>query len=242
MLRPAVSHGHNFIPLVRQIWRGFVNALFPPRCGGCLAEGALWCSACHASLNYVRPPTCDRCGEPQTIGLCTKCLAQPLQIESIHSVILFQGNVRQAIHRFKYERLAGLAEPLGDLLVEGWRARQLTADWIVPVPLHAARQRERGYNQAELLARYLSQQTGTPCAPAALNRTRRTAVQMELNAAERKINVAGAFVAADGRLRGARVVVIDDVCTTGATLDACAAALLAAGAASVIGLTVARTP
>ncbi|MBI5565636.1 MAG: ComF family protein [Chloroflexi bacterium] len=242
MIRSAVGPGSLLTRSGQQVWHRLIDALFPPRCGGCQAEGALWCETCQASLEYVCPPTCDRCGEPHTTGLCTKCRAQPLQIESIHSVVIFQGKVREAIHRFKYERLSGLADPLGDLLADGWRAQHLTADWLVPVPLHAARQRERGYNQAELLARRLSQRVNVPCAAAAINRTRLTAVQMTLDAAQRKANVAGAFASADARLQGARVVVIDDVCTTGATLDACAAALLALGAASVVGLTVARTP
>jgi ComF family protein len=242
MIRSAAGHGSLLARSGQQAWHRLIDALFPPRCGGCQADGTLWCDACQASLEYVCPPTCDRCGEPHTIGLCTKCRAQPLQIESIHSVVIFQDKVRHAIHRFKYERLAGLAEPLGDVLAEGWRAQQLAADWLIPVPLHPARQRERGYNQSELLARRLSQRVNVPYSATALTRTRLTAVQMTLDAAQRKANVAGAFATVDARLRGARVVVIDDVCTTGATLDACAAALLAMGAASVAGLTVARTP
>jgi ComF family protein len=242
MIRSAAGHGSLLARSGQQAWRRLIDALFPPRCGGCQADGGLWCEACQASLEYVCPPTCDRCGEPHTIGLCTKCRTQPLQIESIYSVVIFQGQVRHAIHRFKYERLAGLAEPLGDLLAEGWRTQQLAADWLIPVPLHPARQRERGYNQSELLARRLSQRVNVPWSATTLTRTRLTAVQMTLDAAQRRANVAGAFASADPRLRGARVIVIDDVCTTGATLDACAAALLAMGATSVVGLTVARTP
>ena len=242
MIRSAAGQSNLLVRSGQQAWRGLIDALFPPRCGGCQADGMLWCDACQANLEYVQPPTCDRCGEPHTIGLCTKCRAQPLQIESIHSVVIFQDKIRHAIHRFKYERLSGLADPLGDLLATGWRAQQLVADWLVPVPLHAARQRERGYNQSELLARRLSQRIDVPYTATALSRTRLTAVQMTLDAAQRKANVAGAFATSDGRMRGARVVVIDDVCTTGATLDACAAALFVMGAASVVGLTVARTP
>ncbi len=226
----------------QRMWTGLVDILFPPRCGGCQAEGSLWCQTCAASLVFVQPPTCDKCGEPNTVGLCSKCQAQPLQIEAIYSAVVFDGQIRHAVHGFKYERQSSLAEPFGRLLAAYWQSRALHADWLIPVPLHAARQRERGYNQSELLARQLSRQVGVPTLPNGLRRTRATKVQMQLNAAERKINVAGAFQADDVRLRGRRAVVIDDVCTTGATLDACAIALLQAGAASVIGLTLARTP
>jgi ComF family protein len=164
-----------------------------------------------------------------------------LRLASIRSAAVFTGPLREGIHRFKYQRLSSLKDPFSALLADCWRTLILQADWLTPVPLHPARERERGYNQSDLLAQGLSRQVGVPSLARALRRTRHTAMQMQLNALERKQNVAGAFDCADPRVRGARVVVIDDVCTTGATLDACAVALLKAGAASVMGLTLART-
>jgi competence protein ComFC len=127
-------------------------------------------------------------------------------------------------------------------LADYWHAAQLTADWLIPVPLHPSRERDRGYNQSELLARQLARRVNVPVSSQGLRRTRATAVQMTLNAAERRQNVAGAFECVAACVRGARVVIIDDVGTTGATLDACAQAVLQAGAVSVMGLTLARTP
>jgi ComF family protein len=115
----------------------------------------------------------------------------------------------------------------------------LAADLIVPVPLHPKRQAERGYNQSALLARELSRQVGLPVAPAELVRTVRTRPQVGLNRDERRANIAGAFRCA-GKVTDLRIVLVDDVCTTGATLEACAAELRSAGAAHVVGLTVAR--
>jgi competence protein ComFC len=224
-------------------WTRFIDLLFPPRCGGCQKAGSLWCETCRAAVQLIAPPWCEKCGEPfVTDRLCANCRAHPLVIEKIRSVALFDGVLRQAIHRFKYERLAGMAEPFGDLLADYWCAEQLTADWLIPVPLHSSRERDRGYNQSELLARRLARRINVPVSSRGLRRTRATAVQMTLNAAQRRENVAGAFECVEPRVRGARVVIIDDVGTTGATLDACAQAVLKAGAASVMGLTLARTP
>jgi ComF family protein len=226
-----------------QIWNRFIDLLFPPRCGGCQTAGSLWCAACRAATQPIEPPWCEKCGEPfVTDRLCANCRQHPLVIEKIRSVALFDGVLRQGIHRFKYERLSGLAEPFGGMLADYWQAAQLTADWLIPVPLHPSRERDRGYNQSELLARHLARRVGVPVSSRGLRRTRATAVQMTLNAAERRQNVAGAFECVEARVRGARVVVIDDVGTTGATLDACAQAVLQAGAVSVMGLTLARTP
>ncbi len=231
----------------QQFWSSIVNLLLPPRCGGCQRPGSLWCESCQASVKPVGSLLCEKCGQPYVSArLCNNCRAQPLQIEFIRSAALFHGPLRQAIHRFKYERLAAMAEPLGSLLANYWQTLGLRADWLMPVPLHPARERERGYNQAALLARQLARHTGVPLLEHGLKRTRVTAVQMELNAAQRKENVAGAFACAlasdDSSIQSKRVVVVDDVCTTGATLDACAEAVLKAGAASVVGLTLARTP
>ena len=227
----------------RQAWSSFTDLLFPPKCGGCQTLGNLWCETCRAAVKPIEPPWCEKCGEPfTTSGLCANCRTYPLQIEKIRSVALFDGVLREAIHRFKYERLAGLAEPFGEMLAAYWRAGQLAADWLLPVPLHPSRERDRGYNQSELLARSLARRVEVPVSSKGLRRTRATAVQMTLNAAQRRENVADAFAYVEGRLRGAHVIVIDDVCTTGATLEACAQAVLKAGAESVMGLTLARTP
>jgi ComF family protein len=227
----------------RQVWSWLIDLLFPPRCGGCQKAGSLWCETCRAAVQPIEPPWCEKCGEPFIAdGLCANCRAHPLSIEKIRSVALFDGVLREAIHRFKYERLSSLAEPFGAMLADYWRAEQLAADWLIPVPLHPSRERDRGYNQSELLARQLSRRMNVPISRRGLRRTRATAVQMTLNAAERHANVAGAFACHEPRVRGACIVIIDDVCTTGATLEACAQAVLKAGAASVMGLTLARTP
>ncbi len=227
----------------RQTWSGFINLLFPPRCGGCQQPGSLWCEVCRAAVKPVLPPWCEMCGKPlASEPLCGQCREHPLHIEKIRSAAIFEGALRDGIHRFKYQRWSSLAEPFGEMLADFWQAERLTADWLIPVPLHPSRERDRGYNQSELLARVLSRRVGVPVSRHGLRRTRATAVQMTLNAAQRHANVAGAFEGVDAQLRGARVIVIDDVGTTGATLDACAQAVLQTGAASVMGLTLARTP
>ena len=227
----------------QQAWSWFIDLLFPPKCGGCQTAGSLWCETCRAAVKLIEPPWCEKCGQMLAAdGLCASCQAHPLQIEKIRSVALFDGVLRQAIHRFKYERLSGMAEPFGAMLADYWRAEQLAADRVIPVPLHSSRERDRGYNQSELLARQLARRVNVPLSGKGLRRTRATAVQMTLNAAQRRENVAGAFECVEPRVRGARVIIVDDVGTTGATLDACAQAVLKAGAASVMGLTLARTP
>jgi ComF family protein len=244
MASPGSVRGFiRFQRLSGRAWNHFIDFLFPPRCGGCQVEGSLWCEACRAAIQPIEPPWCEKCGEPfVTDRLCANCRAHPLVIEKIRSVAVFDGVLRQAIHHFKYERLAALAEPFGEMLAVYWLKEQLAADWLIPVPLHPSRERDRGYNQSELLARQLARRVDVPVSGKGLRRTRATAVQMTLNAAQRRANVAGAFDCVEGRVRGARVVIIDDVGTTGATLDACAQAVLKAGAVSVMGLTLARTP
>lgn len=170
------------------------------------------------------------------------CRRDPLRINGIRSVALFDGVLREAIHRLKYRGLRSLAVPLGQMLVDYWRAHPLPVDVVVPVPLHPRRERERGYNQAVLLAREFSKSTGLSLMEEGLARVRETPPQIGLNAAERKVNVRGAFRCQRQELRGKKVLLLDDVCTTGATLEACSMALWEAGARSVWGLTLARTP
>ncbi len=155
---------------------------------------------------------------------------------------MFEGPLREAIHHLKYSGRTSLAEPLGAYLEARWRSASLPADLIVPVPLHVARQRERGYNQSALLAIPLSRESKLPVVEPALKRIKVTSPQVTLNAAERKANVCEAFEACDDLVRGRRVLLVDDVCTTGATLESSSVALRRAGAASVWALTLARAP
>jgi ComF family protein len=146
------------------------------------------------------------------------------------------------VHHLKYRNGRALALPLGSIMATWCDAHALRADVIVPVPLHPDRLRERGYNQAALLARELERRVGLPVRESVLSRVRYTRSQMELDAEARRRNVQGAFRCADGRVRGQHVLLVDDVCTTGATIAACADALRAGGAARVEALTLARAP
>jgi ComF family protein len=153
----------------------------------------------------------------------------------------FEDNpLRSAIHHLKYRNNKTISSILGKILFDTYRHSMPSVDVIVPVPLHRAKLGERGYNQSELLARELGSFARLPLNTDTLQRTRNTASQMELGAQERHDNVAGAFSCRNERLANRRVLLVDDVCTTGSTLDACAAALKKAGSASVMGLAIAK--
>jgi len=144
------------------------------------------------------------------------------------------------MHHLKYRGRTVLAEPLGGMMAAYWTQHPTPTDVVVPVPLHAARLRQRGYNQAALLAREMARQAGLALDERTLVRRRATASQVDLTAEQRKENVRAAFQCVGPALAGQRVLLIDDVCTTGSTLDACAVALQEGGASSVHALTLAR--
>ncbi len=225
----------------QRLGRYLLDLLYPPRCVGCGQIGTLYCERCLDSVSVVPLPCCSLCGQPQEVpGLCSQCAVRPLRIDGIRSLALFEGTLREAIHCFKYKYMRALAVPLGDMLVEFWSKSLFSVDVLVPVPLHRRRLRERGYNQAQLLAQHLGFAVDVPVVCDVLRRVRYTASQTRLGVHERRQNVADAFCCIDSSLQGKRVFLIDDVCTTGSTLEACSVALEAGGAASVWALTLAR--
>ena len=164
-----------------------------------------------------------------------------MDIDGIRSPFRFDGAMREAILSFKYRNVKALASLLAQLMTEYLVANPLPAEVLVPVPLHRRRLRQRGYNQASLLAVELGRLSSMPVVDGSLVRLRDTPAQTRTRSAEeRQSNVAQAFFCRNQELAGKGVLLIDDVCTSGATLDACATALKAAGATSVWGLTVAR--
>lgn len=164
-----------------------------------------------------------------------------MDIDGIRSPFCFDGAVRQAIHQLKYRNVKALAAPLAQMMGEFLVKNPLPVEVVVPVPLHPRRLRERGYNQASLLARELAKLGSMPLVEGMLVRLHDTPAQTRTQSAkERQSNVARAFSCRGRELEGKRILLIDDVCTSGATLDACARAVKAAGAASVWGLTLAR--
>ncbi len=219
-----------------------LNLFFPQWCIGCGQEGDVICYSCRSSLPRVMPPLCPRCGRPQPSGiLCSGCVGWRAEIDGIRSPFRFDGVMRQAIHQLKYRNLKALAAPLAQLLKDYLITSPVPGEVLVPVPLHQKRLRERGYNQSSLLAKELGKPTNLPVVDDYLIRQRPTSPQARTSTVdERQSNVADAFTCRDQRLRNKQVLLIDDVATSGATLNACATALKAAGAISVWGLVLAR--
>ena len=226
-----------------------LNLVFPPTCVACQRYGAWLCSACADVIERLEPPLCARCGwpghqVPPPSGRASGCCPATLDsLDGLRALAFHSGPLRTAIHQLKYGDLRALAGSLADLMAEGWPALAPEGtgfDTLVPIPLHRARQRERGYNQAALLARELGARLQRPVIESGLERIRDTAPQVGLKPAARRQNVRNAFRCRGGHFEGQRVLLIDDVCTTGATLEAAATALRAGGAVSVWAYTLAR--
>jgi len=221
-----------------------------PRCAACgelldRPTAGPVCERCWRSILPLTPPLCDRCGDPlgswrlldRAASRCCRCRRRPTSLDRARAVGAYGGALAAVIHALKYDGRRSLAAQLAALMRERGAEVLEGADCVVPVPLHWWRRRERGFNQAADLARHL----GRPVVHA-LRRVRATPAQTGLPSARRHHNVRGAFVASRAcrSLRGAVVVLVDDVCTTGATIEACARALKAAGVSEVRALTAAR--
>jgi ComF family protein len=211
-----------------------LDLALPPSCAGCGVEGEALCHACQPALEVrLRLPAGTPLGLPD---------GPPDPLTRLEWCAPFAGTVRHALHALKYSGERRLAQPLGEAVAARWAGSGGGGDLLIPVPVHASRRRERGYDQAELIAGVAARRLGLPML-AAVERTRATTAQYRLDRRHRAANVATAFGVRAGLGRwvaGRDVILVDDVVTTGATLAASANALLAAGARSVAAITVAR--
>jgi competence protein ComFC len=237
---------HQFEPL-----EAAVSLLYPPVCTICarsVRAGEYLCNQCDAKAIRIVAPFCQKCSEPFEGSItseftCANCAHRTIYFDAAVSAYRGRGIVREIIHEFKYGRQIHLRHLVARWLqaaLDDERIRGSRFDIIIPVPLHATRQRERGFNQASLLAASLSAQTSIPSKPV-LERVRYTTTQTALDRSERMENLHNAFrLRKNANVRGLRVLLIDDVLTTGSTLSECARVLKRAGALSVHAATAAR--
>jgi len=239
-----------------------LDALLPPRCLACAAlvldDGAL-CAECFRAVTPIGAPLCHRCGlpflhegegEPMPGASadqlhCAACLAEPPAYGQARAAWIYDAGSKRLVLPFKYGDRTELAAPLARQMAQAGRELLAEAELLLPVPLHRRRLLGRRYNQAALLAARLARLARKPWAPDLLRRARRTPPLARLGAAERLAVLEGAFAlarGAPGRIAGRRMLLVDDVLTSGATVSACARLLLEAGAARVDVLAAARTP
>ncbi len=228
-------------PWVTRLGQRLLDLFFPPHCLACQRPGSWLCPSCLQEAERVKDPSCPRCGRPtNSPDPCPICYGRVHALESVRAPFFFEETIRRAVHELKYRGRRVLAEPLGALLAPYLAGLAWPVSTIMPVPLHRQRERARGYNQAALLARVLAVWSRWPLDEVGLVRVRNTPPQVGLDGAARRENVRGAFAWKKETPPPVHVLLVDDVYTTGATMEAAAEALVEAGAQEVRGMAVAR--
>ena len=227
--------------VLQWVGEALAEAVFPARCIGCQRRGTCLCSACREELPYLPSGVCPRCASLRgPRGVCRGCRRLSPALSGVRAAFAYDGAARTAVLTLKFKSGRYLAPMMGEFLRAELRRRPLQADMVVPVPLASTRFRERGFNQAQLLACEVAAAVRGTVVADALVRTERVA-QQTLRAADRLVNLAGAIsCAAPNEVEGRRVLLVDDVVTTGATVSACADALADAGARRISAIAFAR--
>ncbi len=235
--------------LARRLARGLVDRLLPPCCPLCrslTADGGALCAACWSTIRFIERPYCERLGTPFPFDLgegtlSAGAIADPPAYDRARAVARFEGAGRDLVHMLKYDDHVELARLMAPMMVRAGRDLLAGRPLLLPVPLHPTRLWRRRFNQSALLAREIARLSALPCDTGLLRRTRRTPRQVGLDRKGRADNVRGAFaLAKPERLRGRDVLLVDDVLTTGATVEAATRTLRRAGAARVDVLVFAR--
>jgi ComF family protein len=250
-LRTAWSNRAAVARAAGRLGSAAIGLVYPPACiacGGATGEAHALCAACWRELRFIERPFCERLGTPFPLDLgpallSPAAIADPPVFERARAVACYDDTARRVVHRLKYSDRLDLARALGGMMARSGAELARDADVIVPVPLHRTRLWWRRFNQSMALARVVARTHAKPCEPDLLLRVKRTKPQVGLSRNERGENLQGAFrvpVAAKPRLAGRRVLLVDDVLTTGATANAASRALLRGGAAAVDVLAFAR--
>jgi ComF family protein len=230
------------LKIYRALWKA-VDFVYPPTCAGCGKPGTLWCDECQENTILISKPVCQKCGCPLSIpGICFECQTNPPPYTMLRSWAEYGDPVRKALISLKYKSNLGLGMVFSPMLVEMIKTMNWDFDCVIPVPISRGHQKERGYNQSTILARPISLAINTPLVLNSITRTKETQTQVELSREERFKNLESAFSINSAKLIGKKkVLLVDDITTTGATLISCSRALKEAGCSEIYCLTVART-
>jgi len=215
--------------------------LFPPSCAGCGKFGFRWCPNCEKEIQAIPQPICPVCNQSVSRpGKCNNCKAENPAFSTLKSLGSYTGPLRKVVLQIKYRHDIGVCEIFAFKLLNLVESNQWSVDQVIAVPLAPQHKKNRGYNQAELLAKPLAWLLNIPFASDAVKRIKQTGSQVGKNAVQRKANVENAFVANPEQVSGKCVLLVDDIATTCATLNECSKALINAGASQVFAVTLAR--